>query len=308
MSATAGGDPSEELAALAAALAADLRRRAGRGLRRLPAAPRAPSPRPSLGAESGVTELRAQPAASRPAPPSAPSPPSVPPRHAPSAGRAPLATDAADPTEALAAEVRARAAAAPELASLAAQVAACTACGLCRTRRQTVFSDGKARVPLMFVGEAPGADEDAQGLPFVGRAGMLLTDIITKGMGLAREDVYIANVLKCRPPENRDPTPQEKRICSGWLERQIELVDPRVIVALGRHAAGLLLGTESSMSSLRQKVHRRGKRAIVPTYHPAYLLRTPSAKRECWKDIQLAMSELGLTPPAPPSAESDRAR
>jgi DNA polymerase len=193
--------------------------------------------------------------------------------------------------------IRARAAACGDLAALAGEVAACTACELHRTRKQTVFADGTGRVPLMFVGEAPGADEDAQGVPFVGRAGQLLTDIITKGMRLAREDVTIANVLKCRPPGNRDPRPDEKALCTAWLDRQIELVDPKVIVPLGRHAAQHLLRTDAPMSRLRGRVHELGGRKVVPTYHPAYLLRTPSDKRKCWADIQLAMGLLGL--PAP---------
>ena len=175
-------------------------------------------------------------------------------------------------------------------------VAECTACGLCRTRTQTVFSDGDGRAGVMFVGEAPGEQEDLTGVPFVGPAGKLLSDIITKGMGLAREQVYIANVLKCRPPGNRDPSELEKIVCTGWLDRQIELVNPRVIVPLGRHAACHVLGVERSMGALRGRVHERGGRKVVPTYHPAYLLRSPGMKRACWEDIQLAMRELGLPP------------
>ena len=177
---------------------------------------------------------------------------------------------------------------------LAAAVAGCTACELCHTRTQTVFSAGSGSAGVMFVGEAPGQNEDEQGLPFVGRAGALLTDIITKGMGLAREQVYIANVLKCRPPDNRDPSPSEKALCTAWLDRQIELVAPRVIVPLGRHAANHVLGRDSSMGALRGQVHERAGRKVVPTFHPAYLLRSPSEKKECWKDIQLAMRELNL--------------
>jgi DNA polymerase len=150
----------------------------------------------------------------------------------------------------------------------------------------------------MFVGEAPGADEDRQGVPFVGRAGQLLSDIIEKGMGLRRtEDVYIANVLKCRPPDNRDPSPEEKALCTAYLERQIELVDPQVIVPLGRHAAQHLLSSDAPMGRLRGRVHRVAGRAVVPTYHPAYLLRSPNMKRAAWEDIQLAMAELGLPIP-----------
>ena len=137
-------------------------------------------------------------------------------------------------------------------------MAECSACGLCKTRTQTVFADGTGRVRVLFVGEAPGENEDLQGVPFVGRAGALLTDIITKGMGLARQDVTIANVLKCRPPDNRDPSPAEKLLCTAWLDRQIELVDPQVIIPLGRHAACHILETEASMGSLRGRVHERG--------------------------------------------------
>ena len=195
-------------------------------------------------------------------------------------------------------ENRTRAQACTDLAALRALVAGCTACSLCKTRTQTVFSDGTAPARVMFVGEAPGFHEDQQGVPFVGKAGELLTDIITKGMGLARADVYIANVLKCRPPDNRDPSPEEKHLCTPWLDRQIELVDPLVLVPLGRHAANHVLGTESSLSKLRGRVHERGGRRIVPTFHPAYLLRNPASKRDCWADIQLAMGALGIPVPA----------
>ena len=184
-----------------------------------------------------------------------------------------------------------------DLGTMAEAVAGCRACGLCQGRTQTVFADGTGRARVMFIGEAPGFHEDRQGVPFVGRAGQLLTDIIEKGMGLKREDVFIANVLKCRPPDNRDPTAEEKRLCTPWLDRQVELVDPKVLIPLGRHAAGHILGSEASMGRLRGRVHDLGGRKVVPTYHPAYLLRNPSAKRECWQDIQLAMAELGLEPP-----------
>ncbi len=184
-----------------------------------------------------------------------------------------------------------------DLEGLRKVVASCIACPLHRTRTQTVFADGTGRARVMFVGEAPGYHEDAQGVPFVGRAGELLTDIITKGMGLARADVYIANVLKCRPPENRDPRPEEKELCTPFLDRQIELVNPRVVVTLGLHAAHHVLRTQAPMGKLRGRVHTLGSRKIVATYHPAFLLRSPQMKKECWKDIQLAMKELGLPLP-----------
>ncbi len=191
--------------------------------------------------------------------------------------------------------VRAAAAAARDWETLRAGVAACEACELCRTRTQTVFADGAGPARVMFVGEAPGFHEDAQGVPFVGKAGALLTDIIEKGMGLARSEVVIANVLKCRPPENRDPTAVEKATCTPWLQRQIELVQPEVLIALGRHAAGHLLASDAPMGKLRGRVHRVGGRRIVATYHPAFLLRSPHMKKACWEDIQLAMNELGIS-------------
>jgi DNA polymerase len=211
---------------------------------------------------------------------------------------APLAAAGA-PDSAAAVHNRAVAQAARTLEELAAAVANCRACELCATRTQTVFADGSPTAKLMFVGEGPGAEEDRTGVPFVGDAGQLLSKIIADGMKLDRaRDVYIANVVKCRPPGNRDPSPEEKAACTPFLERQIELVDPRVIVPLGRHAAGHLLRSEASMSRLRGQVVRENGRAIVPTFHPAYLLRTPAKKKECWEDIQLAMRELGL--PLPP--------
>jgi len=187
--------------------------------------------------------------------------------------------------------------ASPDLASLRRAVQACTACDLSKSRTRTVFADGPESARVMFVGEAPGFHEDQQGVPFVGQAGELLTDIIHKGMGLRRDEVVIANVLKCRPPENRDPTTSEKELCTAFLDRQIDLVDPEVIIALGRHAAQHLLGTHASMASMRGQVHHRGARRVVATYHPAYLLRSPEMKGACWQDIQLAMAEIGLKAP-----------
>ncbi len=157
-----------------------------------------------------------------------------------------------------------------------------------------MFGDGTGSRRILFLGEAPGEDEDRQGVPFVGAAGDLLNDIISKGMGIAREDVYIANVVKCRPPESRDPLPEEQALCSAWLERQIELVDPLVIIPLGRHAAGHLLGVDAPLGRLRGKVHDHMGRKVVPTFHPEYLLRSPHEKRKAWEDIQLAMDAAGL--------------
>ncbi len=221
------------------------------------------------------------------------------PRRAPAPSHVPAPVPATPARSA--ADVRTQAAACTDLASLARSVSRCEACELARTRTQTVFMDGRGTRGLMFVGEAPGAEEDRLGLPFVGRAGQLLTDIITKGMGLARDEVHIANVLKCRPPGNRDPSAAEKATCTPWLERQIELAAPGVIVPLGKHAANFLLGLppETSMGSTRGRVHSRGSRTLIPTYHPAYLLRNPGDKKECWKDIQVAMGVLGIEPPPP---------
>jgi DNA polymerase len=169
----------------------------------------------------------------------------------------------------------------------------CTRCALHKGRNKIVFADGSPNARLMFVGEGPGADEDAQGLPFVGRAGQLLNNMIG-AMGLKREEVYIANVVKCRPPGNRTPEPEEANTCSPFLFRQIDVVRPEVIVALGATAATYLLGQRQPLAGLRGRMHSvRGARLIV-TYHPAYLLRDPRQKKEAWADLQIAMRELGL--------------
>jgi DNA polymerase len=172
----------------------------------------------------------------------------------------------------------------------------CTRCALHKGRNKIVFADGSANARLMFVGEGPGADEDAQGLPFVGRAGQLLNNMIA-AMGLKREEVYIANIVKCRPPGNRTPEPEEANTCSPFLFRQIDVVRPEVLVALGATAATYLLGQRQPLAGLRGRVHSlRGSRLIV-TYHPAYLLRDPRQKKEAWADLQIAMKELGLKAP-----------
>lgn len=172
----------------------------------------------------------------------------------------------------------------------------CTRCALHKGRNKIVFADGSANARLMFVGEGPGADEDAQGLPFVGRAGQLLNNMIA-AMGLRREEVYIANVVKCRPPGNRTPEPEEANTCSPFLFQQIDVVRPEVLVALGATAATYLLGQRQPLAGLRGRVHSlRGSRLIV-TYHPAYLLRDPRQKKEAWADLQIAMKELGLKAP-----------
>jgi DNA polymerase len=180
---------------------------------------------------------------------------------------------------------------AASLASLGAAAAACTRCRLAQGRRTVVFGSGNPDADLMLVGEAPGAEEDRQGLPFVGPAGELLTRIL-QAIEIQRQDVYIANVLKCRPPGNRDPEPDEVAACRGYLERQIELVRPRVIVALGRSAAQTLLGNDSSIGQMRGQWHRvRGIPTMV-TYHPAALLRNPAMKRPTWEDMQQVRDRL----------------
>lgn len=174
---------------------------------------------------------------------------------------------------------------------LEAAVRACTKCSLHATRTQTVFGVGNRSAKWMFIGEAPGADEDRLGEPFVGRAGQLLNAMLF-AMGLKREDVYIANLLKCRPPGNRDPQPEEVMQCEPYLVRQIELIKPVLIVALGRHAAHSLLKTEIPLGKLRgQRFSYHGTPLIV-TYHPAYLLRNPADKRKAWDDLCLAKSEV----------------
>jgi uracil-DNA glycosylase family 4 len=184
------------------------------------------------------------------------------------------------------------------LETLASVVAGCRKCAyLAETRTQTVFGTGPAETRLMFIGEAPGADEDRQGKPFVGRAGQLLTDMITKGMGLSRDQVFIANVLKCRPPENRTPTLQESDNCIGYLEEQIAIIRPEFICLLGRVALQGLLKSDSSMGRARGKWYYYKGIPTIVTYHPSYLLRRPEAKREVWEDLQMLMKEMGLKPP-----------
>jgi uracil-DNA glycosylase family 4 len=173
----------------------------------------------------------------------------------------------------------------------------CTRCRLHERRTNIVFGVGNVNPDIMFVGEGPGADEDEQGEPFVGRAGQLLNNMIT-AMGIKREDVYIANVVKCRPPGNRTPENDECDTCSPFLLRQIEVIQPKVIVALGATAAKTLLAVNDSMGNLRGRWYDfKGSRLAV-TYHPSYLLRDPRQKKEAWKDLQMVMKYLGLTPPA----------
>ena len=182
------------------------------------------------------------------------------------------------------------------LSIIQSELVDCTRCKLHRARNTVVFGDGNPKAQLMFVGEGPGRDEDMQGLPFVGRAGKLLTQMI-EAMGLQRKDVYICNVVKCRPPENRTPEKDEVATCSPYLLRQINVIAPKVIVCLGSVAAQTLLETNRGITHYRGEWLEFRGRKLLATYHPAYLLRNPSAKGEVWKDLQKVMAELGLQPP-----------
>lgn len=164
-------------------------------------------------------------------------------------------------------------------------VAGCTKCELHGSRTQTVFGVGSRNADLLIIGEAPGRDEDLQGEPFVGRAGQLLNAMLA-AIGLRRQQVYIANILKCRPPNNRDPRPEEAAACNPWLQQQIELIQPAVILALGRVAAHNLLNTEQSLAALRNRQHDYAGIPLIVSYHPAYLLRKPGEKRKSWQDLK----------------------
>ena len=182
-----------------------------------------------------------------------------------------------------------------QLLQLADEVAQCTQCkDLANSRTQTVFGTGNPDAALVFLGEAPGADEDKQGEPFIGRAGQLLTDIIVKGMKIRREDVYICNILRCRPPGNRNPMPDEAAYCRPFLDRTLEIIQPKFICCLGAVAAKNLLASEKTIGALRGKVWEYNGTKVVCTYHPAYLLRNPAAKADTWEDIQLLMREMGM--------------
>jgi uracil-DNA glycosylase family 4 len=183
------------------------------------------------------------------------------------------------------------------LTVLAEEVKACTRCVLHVERKQTVFARGNGSSGLCFIGEGPGADEDAQGFPFVGPAGQLLDKMIA-AMGIERDDVYVCNIVKCRPPKNRTPEPEEMNACMPYLTEQLSLLEPQVIVALGKTAVQGLFGTAEGITRIRGRWRLyQGRIAVMPTFHPAYLLRSPAAKREVWTDLQMVLKHMGRTVP-----------
>ena len=183
-----------------------------------------------------------------------------------------------------------------ELNAMATEVAACQRCDLCQERTQTVFGDGHPNADLVFVGEGPGAEEDRQGIPFVGRAGQLLTKMI-ESIGMTREEVYIGNIVKCRPPKNRAPLPTEIAACRPYLIKQLALLQPKVIVTLGNVATQAMLQNQQSISRLRGHFQDFNGIALMPTFHPAYLLRSPSKKQLVWEDLQLIRDRLKACSP-----------
>ena len=209
-------------------------------------------------------------------------PPAAPSATAPSAEAAPAGTTAAD---------------GPSLETIRETIGDCRRCKLAAGRKTIVFGQGNPRAELMFVGEAPGAEEDEQGLAFVGRAGQLLTDIIEKGLRLKRAEVFIANVLKCRPPQNRNPAPDEIVACQPFLEEQIRVIRPKVLVGLGKFGAQWLLKTAEPITRIRGRVGSYQGIHVMPTYHPAYLLRNPGAKKEVWEDMKVVLQLLGRRVP-----------
>ncbi len=305
---TTSGDPAselrEELATVAASLRAYLEWQRDTGAAGIPRRPRSaavaapPLAEPAVAAPPPQQPPHAPepPAATRPIDPAFAPPPSV-------TASAPATPRAAAPAAAAPAPAPPRAPPVPArpLAVIAAEAATCTRCGLAATRTNVVFSRGSPDAKLLFIGEAPGADEDAQGLPFVGRAGQLL-DRMIGAMGLdPAKDVYVANIIKCRPPGNRKPEPSEVDTCIPYLHEQIAVLDPKVIVALGNTAVAALLNTKLGITKVRgQWKLYRGKTQVMPTYHPSYLLRPSAqqveAKKQTWEDLQAVMKELGLPP------------
>ena len=183
------------------------------------------------------------------------------------------------------------------LEAIREEIGDCTRCKLAGGRKNIVFGEGDSKAAILFVGEGPGFEEDEQGRPFVGEAGQLLTDIIVKGMKLKREDVYICNIVKCRPPGNRNPEPDEVGACIGFVKKQIRSISPKVIVTLGNVPTQNLLGTKQGITKLRGTWQTYEGIPVMPTFHPAYLLRSPGEKKKVWEDIQLVMAKLGMTVP-----------
>ena len=316
-------DPRRELSALSRALREELRREAGRGRAHVTvpeaaAAPESPSPGPRgavipsapAGAEHRSTlapvvapTTRSAPADPRPGP-AAPTKavakgPAEPPDRSPArSGPKPSFPGEAGrernklPRIPIEPESPGYAERMGRLAALGAEASACTVCGLCKTRTKVVFGTGHARTRVMFIGEAPGADEDRTGLPFVGRAGKLLDSIID-AVGFTRDEVYIANILKCRPPNNRDPLPDEITACTPYLERQIELIQPKIICTLGRFAGQFITGRpKATMGALRGRIaYYKDTIMVFPIYHPAALLRNQNLKRQVWEDVQVLRQE-----------------
>lgn len=180
-----------------------------------------------------------------------------------------------------------------ELQSIRAEIGNCRRCRLCEKRKNIVFGTGNPGADVVFVGEAPGSQEDQEGKPFVGRAGKLLTEIITKGMKMRRDDVYIVNVVKCRPPDNRNPEPDEIERCEPFLVRQLRAINPKIVIALGKFATQTLLKDSTPISRLRGRWHTYQGIKLMPTFHPAYLLRNPKEKRLVWADIKAVLREIG---------------
>jgi uracil-DNA glycosylase len=270
-------DPRRELRTLAAALAVHAERLAASGALGVPPAPE------ELRRDAARGAVRAEPAFAPDAPASEPDSGAMPLRVPPSESSG----------ETLSPEERRR-----RLDVLAEEVRGCTRCGLHASRTQTVFARGDGSAGLCFVGEGPGADEDAQGYPFVGAAGQLLDRMIA-AMGFSRDEVYVCNIVKCRPPKNRKPEPDEMAACMPYLEQQLDLIQPSVIVALGATAVQGLFGGTVGITRLRGRFKLyRGRIAVMPTFHPAYLLRTPKAKREVWKDLQAVLRQMGRPIPS----------
>lgn len=266
--------------------------------------PRASSPRapaPVAGTVSAPVSVATAdaPVTAAPSAEDAPAPPRVTPPAAARPAPAPVVAPPlleVDPPVAQADAPTDRASRSAALAVIQREVAGCAACKLAQRRTQTVFSRGNPEARLVFIGEGPGEQEDKQGVPFVGPAGQLLDKIIV-AMSLAPEEVYVCNVVKCRPPGNRTPEPDEVTACTPFLLRQLGVVRPEVIVTLGRTATGFLLGSNAPMSRLRGQWHAYQGIPLLPTWHPSYLLREPAHKGETWSDMKLVMQRLGLTPP-----------